>query len=319
MELAEILQQLAMLEDFIKGYTAAQYTNYLAVAGYALYIADYFHTLPDEVRLMWPAPLSIPKVIFLALRYFTFLHIIFHAVTLGPAVSQEWCRYTSIRVGITGILLVVGSETILFLRVYAFTGRRTGMMLFLALLGMSGMAAAFVLISKFLQSIVFVDLPFPNVECLPASAQGNLAAGAFAATLANAIIVMLIMVYTAVRQHLDLQNKLFKILYRDGIVYFILLSALSGANVAVNFFAPDAYTFLFMQPHLFLGVILSTRMLLHLRDWATRKQKEGLPRSYQMGVMVSTSKTTYYDSGQTTSGKFVSEWRETPEPDGYYI
>ena len=37
--------------------------------------ADFLHTFPDEVRFMWPAPLSLPKVLFLVLRYY---HVVVH-------------------------------------------------------------------------------------------------------------------------------------------------------------------------------------------------------------------------------------------------
>ncbi|RXW18630.1 hypothetical protein EST38_g7224 [Candolleomyces aberdarensis] len=40
-------------------------------------VADFLHTFPDEVRLIWPTPMSIPKVLFLAVRYYAFINCVF--------------------------------------------------------------------------------------------------------------------------------------------------------------------------------------------------------------------------------------------------
>ncbi|KAJ2912880.1 hypothetical protein MD484_g7530, partial [Candolleomyces efflorescens] len=61
----------------VEGYHATKYVLYLAVAGAAALVADFLYTFPDEVRLIWPTPLSIPKVLFLAVRYYAFINCIF--------------------------------------------------------------------------------------------------------------------------------------------------------------------------------------------------------------------------------------------------
>lgn len=257
------------MNEYINGLFAVRYTTYLAIAGYALVIADFLHTYPDEVRYMWTAPPNLPLFLFFFLRYGVFIHIGLHIASLFPAVSPEWCGLATQRVGISTTILIAGSEAILFLRVYAFTGRSKRVLAFLTLQATGGLTAAVVLLTRYLQSVQYVKAPIPDMMCVPARANVGFAGGAFAALLANSIVVMLVMMYTAFLKHKKNKSCLFKIFWRDGVVYFILLSILASVNIVVNFTASGHYTFLFVQPEVFLHVILSTRMLLHLRSWAS--------------------------------------------------
>ncbi|TEB20728.1 hypothetical protein FA13DRAFT_1800711 [Coprinellus micaceus] len=80
---------------------AAQLVNYFSAAGMAIMIADYLHTLPQEVRLVWPTKMSIPKLIFLLVRYGNFLFaalVYLYALTPAPVlflgrVSQDVYRH----------------------------------------------------------------------------------------------------------------------------------------------------------------------------------------------------------------------------------
>ncbi|KAF6763035.1 hypothetical protein DFP72DRAFT_521096 [Ephemerocybe angulata] len=82
------------------------------------------------------------------------------------------------------------------------------------------------------------------------------------------------MVYAALRIHrrFNLGSPLLIVFYRDGIVYFICLclSVLASINLAANLSNPGGYRFFFTQLEISLHGILSTRMLLHLREVAAR-------------------------------------------------
>ncbi|KAJ2930412.1 hypothetical protein H1R20_g6695, partial [Candolleomyces eurysporus] len=267
--------QKAALQAIIRGYRTTKYVNYLGVAGHSAVVADFLHTFPTEVQLMWPTPLSVPKVLFFALRYYILIHHIL-AVLYGLPTgrSPEQCRTAFVRIGISSILVVVASEAILFIRVYAFSGRNRKVLIYLILQFLAIHASAFVLLTKFLQTVKFVKFPIPNLVCMPASTNGHMLGGVFALLLASVVIVMFIMIYIAFRKHRNFNSALLTIFYRDGIFYFICLSVLASANIVVNLAAPDGgLKFLLVQTEIDLHVILSTRMLLHLRGWAERERK----------------------------------------------
>ncbi|KAF5334391.1 hypothetical protein D9611_013555 [Ephemerocybe angulata] len=287
--------QMAVVHSIVEGYRATKYTNYLAVAGFALLMADYLHTFPDEVRrhqfmppkggacssqlrssswqvrLMWPGRMTLPKAIFFALRYYSMAHHIL-ALMYGErtGLTPSECNARFQIVSISTAAIIVTAEALLFLRVYAFSGKNRKMLAYLIVLFIAIQASAFFLLYKFLESVKFVESPFLNMICLPLHLDSNLLAYVFTLLLLSVIIVMLIMVWIAFQKQRNFNSALLTIFYRDGVFYFICLSALASANIIVNFAAPAGYKFLLIQTEADLHVILSARMLIHLRAWAER-------------------------------------------------
>ncbi|TEB32172.1 hypothetical protein FA13DRAFT_287702 [Coprinellus micaceus] len=265
--------QVTALEYIIDGYNATKYTNYLGVGGFALIVADYLHTLPDEVRLMWPSPLSTPKVLFYILRYYLFIH---HVLTVlyGERVdlTPEECYAGFVRVTVSSAIVITIAEAILFLRVYAFSGKQRSMLIYLSIQFVAVHAGVFGVLARYISTVKYVKYPFNNMTCMPSTGESELLGITFALLLTSVVVVMLMMMYIAFLKHRDLNNALMMIFYRDGIFYFICISALASTNIFVNFFAPHGYKFLFVQTEVDIHVILATRMLLHLRRWAERER-----------------------------------------------
>lgn len=265
------------LEAIIHGYKDTKITNYLGVSGHALVVVDFLETFPDEVRLMWPTPLSLPKVLFFALRYYILVHSVFAATYGVPTgMSPKQCSDSFLRVALSSIITMIASEAILFIRVYAFSGRNKKLLVFLVVQYLAIHASAFALLYKFIKTVHFVKFPIDHLVCFPAQSKNILLSGVFALLLGSVIIVMFIMMYIAFRKHRNINNALITIFYRDGIFYFICLSALATANIIVNLAAPSSgMKFLLVQSEVNIHVILSTRMLLHLRSWAEKDHWAG--------------------------------------------
>ncbi|KAF6745477.1 hypothetical protein DFP72DRAFT_925829 [Ephemerocybe angulata] len=262
------------LDKLIHGYKDTKNTQYLGLSGHALVLADFLETFPDEVRLMWPTPLSLPKVLFFTLRYYVFVNSIF-AVTYGipTGMSPKQCSDAFMRISYSSILIMIASEAILSVRVYAFSGGNKKLLAFLVVQYIAIHASAFALLCKFNETVHFAEYPIKNLPCFPAEAKNILLSGVYALLLGSVIIAMLSMVYIAVRKHRNLNSGLIIVFYQDGIFYFICLSALATANIIVNLAAPSAgMKFLLVQAEVNIQVILSTRMLLHLRSWAEENQ-----------------------------------------------
>ncbi|KAJ2912422.1 hypothetical protein MD484_g8001, partial [Candolleomyces efflorescens] len=103
-------QEMA-IEATIHAYATTKYVQYLIIAGYAGVVCDYLHTLPDELRFMWPSPFSLPKVLFFSLRYYMLAHgvlVIYQVVSTGH--SPEVCKAGFIRITVSSLVVVSISE-----------------------------------------------------------------------------------------------------------------------------------------------------------------------------------------------------------------
>ncbi|KAF6761955.1 hypothetical protein DFP72DRAFT_1061244 [Ephemerocybe angulata] len=262
----------ALRDAIINGYRATTITNYLAASGYALVAADFLHTFPDEVRLMWPSPLSLPKVLFFTLRYYIFVHHVLAAL-YGQVVdlSPKACKAAFWHLGVSTSLCVILAEGILFIRVYAFSGRNKKVLAWIMFQCIGVSVSSFILLTKFMATVEYFEFPFGNVTCMPVAGKSYLLGAVFAILLTSVVVTMCIMGWLAYSKHRTFNSTLLKIFYRDGIFYFVCLSILASANIFVAFAAPEGYKFLFVQTEADIHVILSTRMLLHLREWAERE------------------------------------------------
>ncbi|KAF5325647.1 hypothetical protein D9611_000315 [Ephemerocybe angulata] len=263
--------QAAAAKALLDIYRAALHTSYIASGGFALVVVDYIQTFPEEVELMWFAPLSIPKVLFFVVRYYVIVDNIFVVLWRGYSASE--CKVAFTRSAISSPLLVVGAEAILFYRVYAFSGRGRWMLIYLLLQFITIHVISFIFLARFLGSLEFIDWPLPKALCVPFKADLTLLAGVYIALLASVIIAVLIMMFVAYRKHRGLNSTLLQVFYRDGVFYFICLSALASANIAMSFAAPNGYKYLFAEIEIDAHAILATRMLLHLRNIANRERQ----------------------------------------------
>ncbi|RXW13426.1 hypothetical protein EST38_g12428 [Candolleomyces aberdarensis] len=147
--------QEVIYKTIVEAYTSTKYVTYLqGVSGFALVIADFVHTFPDEVRLMWPTPISLPKVLFFALRYYILIHGAFAMTyTLPTSLSAAQCHAAFDRIAISTKLAVIASETILLIRVYAFSGKDKKLLAFLLFQFFGIHISELVVFARWLQSV----------------------------------------------------------------------------------------------------------------------------------------------------------------------
>ncbi|TCD64734.1 hypothetical protein EIP91_003690 [Steccherinum ochraceum] len=60
---------LAMYNELIRALEHAHYTRYFSAAGLAVLLYDHLLTLDVEIKYVWRAPPSLPKIAFLFNRY----------------------------------------------------------------------------------------------------------------------------------------------------------------------------------------------------------------------------------------------------------
>ncbi|KAJ6542484.1 hypothetical protein DFH09DRAFT_1322339 [Mycena vulgaris] len=214
----------------------------LFLSGIVILFYDHLLTLGPEVQHIWRTTHTRSSMWFLCIRYFSFCGNIIMAVdTFGDfdAEASIW-------------LIIVAQEFIvgctLFLRVYALYGLSRRILLGL-------LAAGAVIVSLGAWSVVPVGLaPVVRAKApgcyepqLKAQALRNPCVGmasAWAAELAGEIIVIgltLHRAYTQGRGTASFTGALWRIIIRDGIIYFGMIGLVNTANILMFAFG-DIYT-----------------------------------------------------------------------------
>lgn len=264
------------MASLVHAYEQTRNVNYLAASGYALTVADFIHTFPDEVRLMWPTPLSVAKVLFFAARYYVLVHCVLASMYhLRTGLSPEECKRSFVQLFVSSGASVLCAEAILFVRVFAFSERNRKVLIYLVIQYIAIHAPSVGILITFLLSVKFAPAAQPDLPCMTASAGYKYIGINFSLALLSVVTIMVIMVYIAHRKYRRLNSNLLKLFYRDGILYFLCLSGLATANIVASFVASASYKFLLLETQVLLHSVLSTRMLLHLRKWAEHDIKGG--------------------------------------------
>ncbi|KAH6913359.1 hypothetical protein BKA70DRAFT_1262606 [Coprinopsis sp. MPI-PUGE-AT-0042] len=210
-------------------------TEHVRETADGLKFADYLHTLPLEISLIWPTPLNAVKVVcrigFLAAHVSTFLGFLF-------------------------------SESIMFYRLYAISGRTKFMRIWLSVQFSIFHVCSFIAVLVFVGNVEYQQSPAPSVmPCLPVaqvSARWKEIL-LYGLLLASHCIILSITLLIMIREHKQTRNSLLSIFYRDGFMYFVGLAMASIVNIIIATSVP------FNCDSMFL-----VRAILHLREQARR-------------------------------------------------
>ncbi|TEB37019.1 hypothetical protein FA13DRAFT_1093875 [Coprinellus micaceus] len=290
------------LRALVDGLAWARRLNVSGAAGLTFVVCDFVHTFPDEVRYMWPAPLGVPKVLFFALRYYLIPHIcIVLAFDFPLGLNPEQCKVAFTRALVSSALCVVLSEWILFIRVWAFSGRNRRVLAFLLFQAIGPLGAGITTVLVFFdRSATFARLPFPNMPCIPERIINGYLSGGFAFVLWSVTSVNSIMIYLAFCRHREWKTSLFYVFYRDGVFYMVLMSVLALLNIIINVSGAQNLKWAFTQVEVLSHGVLATRMLLHLRQTTKHDRMTATERRDQFP-------STIEFSTRLTQGK-ASSW-----------
>ncbi|KAF6764145.1 hypothetical protein DFP72DRAFT_415049 [Ephemerocybe angulata] len=264
-----------MTESSLAAFKAQAIWNYAIISSCTVVVVDYIQTLPDEVRHMWTAPLSIPKLLFIVVRYSIFFKVFSAMVVPGTFFADNfsvkgclrWFRLTAA----ASLFIIITSEAILFYRVYAISGRGRRILVALVVQFIVIHAVVAYFLGAHISSVKFTISQLPaGTTCVMISSNGHLLSAVYATLLGSVTIAMLLMAVLLFRKHWGFHSKLLTAFYSDGILYFLCLAVLISANVAVNWVGRDAYKNILILYELDAHAILSTRMLLHIRKVADK-------------------------------------------------
>lgn len=253
------------LQPLATGLDVWRQLNGLLVASATIMVMDWLLTLPLEVSLIWTTRWSLLKILFLLARYIPFVYIpilIYHQ--FAPGVQPGRCQVIydfAVWILITGIGC---AELILTIRTRATVENSKAVAYFFPLFVLT-YVTIYVLLGLWMKTIHETSsIPGLGMGCLIESKGINLAA-----------VWILIMVYDAGNLFLMIiqgirifkfgdVSQLSRIVYIDGIIYYICLFCLSLTNALIIFLLPTYHQLLAVME----GVVhsaLACRVVLNIR------------------------------------------------------
>ncbi|KAF7321149.1 hypothetical protein HMN09_00203000 [Mycena chlorophos] len=261
---------------------------YVVLVGLTWVLHDFFVTIEDEVRYIWPQRWHFSKAMYFWIRYYTILLLAFDAIQIHvfsmPGITSDGlCIAMDTIIRVVGAVSLWSVEIIMQLRVYALynCSKRIALTNFLFFLASIAAFMWILVVNHSHRAAVIADvirLPLPGcpdvhsgiewAQWVPATVfEGYL----FLFALVRAIRAT--MDETRRGIHASRKYSLLSLVLRDNVVYFLAVTVLLVFNNLMVVNVTGIPWFSYGPFHAAIG-ILTTRMLLNLRK-ATAFEIEG--------------------------------------------
>ncbi|KAJ7598145.1 hypothetical protein C8J56DRAFT_912720 [Mycena floridula] len=272
--------------DFIKLYEGNLVPLRACLAGLTWILHDYFLTIEDEIRYIWPQKRSFGKWMFFFVRYYTIAMLVFD-VTQIHVFARPGITNPNLCVAMDSIIRVVGAislwavEITMQLRVYALFGCSRKVAVFnaavftLSIMGFFGILIRNAIVRH---SVIASAIKLPLPGC-PSIHSGLEWAQWVPATVFEIVLFAFALVKSigSMRKSDTFGESLYYVLIRDNLLYFAGIACV----LLFNNFMVVGFThipwFSYAPFHAVVG-ILTTRMLISLRK-ATFQEDEAESRT----------------------------------------
>ncbi|KAJ6577431.1 hypothetical protein B0H19DRAFT_1252781 [Mycena capillaripes] len=226
-------------------------------------VFDYLLSMHLEVSLVWGSKWSFSKVFYLCSRYPPFLDVPLQLwYSLTPNINIDMCKPIYSAASWGTCIGIAMAEALLLLRTYALMGCNFRALVALVIQYVAILCTTIVVLTMFLKSLRFGPPPLTVAGCY--LVDGNtIVVVAFILVVFNETVLMICTLWVGITRFRHSHNHLIKILYRDGITYFILLFCISVANLATLIWGPLELVDLFNTFLRVMHSVLSTRIVLH--------------------------------------------------------
>jgi len=260
------------LEKIITTLDHLRIVKYFHVAGVAILVYDYFLTLSMEASLVWPAPWTPTKVLFYITRYLPFIDSITTLYNqLLPNATVHACQ---VSFQLTGWLFVVGitlAEVILTIRAWAVWGGDRRLTIGLPVFFAVCFIPIYAVLGVFLKSMKFARMPFPQLEGCFVTGGSSILSVLWVMLMIYDAGIFLVMLIKGIRTYKVSGNTgLFRVIFRDGLLYYMCIFGLSLANVLVVLSLARDLVNLLSSIQRSFHAILTCRVLLSLKDEASK-------------------------------------------------
>ncbi|KAG2012943.1 hypothetical protein CC2G_009889 [Coprinopsis cinerea AmutBmut pab1-1] len=225
-----------------------------------------------QVKHIWFGKMSKIKIAYFVTRYSIFLHYILTFVYYGSKdLTIPQCHTWF---GASIIVLVANaafSEALLYLQVYAISGRRRWLGIYLIFQCVTAYAIKFGLLARYLQKTVIITINLPGMHCTPINfpQTSRYTAALFIVQILALAILIGITFWILRSSYKGVGNSLLVVLIRNGMIYVAIIVVLGIITAAINYYSDSSSLISNFQGA--AHPLLSTRLILHLRE---RGQKQ---------------------------------------------
>lgn len=267
-----------MDEQVLEYFYILRTESYIHAGCIAIWFHEYICTIIPEIKFIWFSPLSCTKVLFFLTRYM-------QAVLVGALLHQGYSSYplnkndclSAEKFAIVVYNIVMFLTELLFtLRTWAVWRRSLKSGILLATFFLTFVIACFFLTRIWYPTITPSPIRVPKQvipnECANIILSSSRLGEYVLVSLFHIINLSLVAIqaYQSFKERKSL-DSFARLVYFDGILYYIYLIPFSVLNILIIFSLPPQYAELFTVLQGFLGSILACRMLLNLRAHYERK------------------------------------------------
>lgn len=246
-----------------------QIVRYITVAALSFNIWDFSISLFDEIYLVWMAPLSWVKCLFLLNRYLgPSILIVNVSVLFAKDVTDSVCRNWFRLEGWGGLIVVVVVQVILVLRVTALYERNAIVNRALALGLVGNVSACVTILGLGLEQIQ----PIRHLSSIPIGCvTDRLPRFLFGLFIPHLVMESTLFSLTAVQSLKNLpkdswySTPLLMLLLRDGTTYFFAMFVVTCTTTFTWLFAPPSLMKISVAPLIAISSVSGCRIILNLR------------------------------------------------------
>ncbi|KAH8828985.1 hypothetical protein DL96DRAFT_1814276 [Flagelloscypha sp. PMI_526] len=238
-------------------------------------VYDWILTLEKEIAFVWPSKWSLGKTLYFLTKYPAIVDA-FISISRRWVPNKDAPAQCPIPFHLDAWLVTLGmhvAELILVLRTWAICGRNKWVLRGLLFFQMLILIYNCISLEIFVRSIVWLGPELPGVNgCLIISAPGK---RYFSIAYINiAVFEFCIFVMTMVvcyRKERKTGPRLFYIVWRDGLIFFLLIFMVSTLNVVIMTTITHQYAICLTLFQRVFHSIATGRILLHMREEVDKK------------------------------------------------
>ncbi|PBK70451.1 hypothetical protein ARMSODRAFT_911988 [Armillaria solidipes] len=218
-------------------------SRYASIAGYVLMLYDHILTFDEEVRFIWAAPWTLPKALFLIIRYFVPAFVLIHLCRkLLQDQSTDIQRFDVCKVWFNvsasmGIITIAIGNFLALMHIWNLWERDGRLMILTSCLFVATQIANIICLTFSLVHItesVYFNSTFSTCMLTDRHSAGII----WAPGVAFEAVIFSALFWNALSRPRYLEDDFTKILYRDGFAYILVVFVLRLMNLILSFVAP---------------------------------------------------------------------------------
>ncbi|TFK71030.1 hypothetical protein BDN72DRAFT_838270 [Pluteus cervinus] len=253
--------------------------QYFTVASSTVYLYDLLLTLDLEVNLLWPSKWTLVKVVYLLQRYLPLVDTVILAMAWQFGDINPWTCKLLFRASSWSLLVgMTLSEVILIRRTIAVWNNNRKLRITIFLFFLCCITPIYWMLGHYHDTLTYHLIQIPQIPGLHCSAKGkshlNFLCWTFLTVYDTGLLVLTAIPAFRARRSSGaaFQSTLIHAIYRDGVLYYLYLVALSAINVILTLKLPSDYAILLLSLERVIYSILTSRVVLHIREQAYQSQ-----------------------------------------------